>query len=127
MRIFEIASAEEQMALWKLITTSVWTAIDQQVQQQAKERSAKAKSAATKGKKRGVARAAPVALKMPAPLAQPPAAAAQPSSTATATPAGNVAPAVGSVKPVQPTATNSNSADAEDDAETVQPMRKKLR
>jgi hypothetical protein len=131
MRIFEIASAEEQLALWKLISTSVWTAIDQQVQQQAKERAAKAKSAATQGKKRSVARAAPVALKMPAPVAEPPAVAAQPPSTIAA---ANVAPAVGSVgTAVQPVGNSATRAeknkadDTEDSASTVLSMRKKLR
>ena len=35
MRITEIASAEDQMALWRLVSDSVWQAIETQRQQQA--------------------------------------------------------------------------------------------
>ena len=35
MRINEIASAEDQMALWRLVSDSVWQAIETQRQQQA--------------------------------------------------------------------------------------------
>lgn len=38
MRITEIADAVEQLELWKLINTSVWTAIDTQAKQQAEQR-----------------------------------------------------------------------------------------
>jgi hypothetical protein len=65
MRLFEFASAEEQLALWKLISTSVWTAIEQQVHQQQQERAAQAKRAATKGKGRRRKAAAPVAVTLP--------------------------------------------------------------
>jgi hypothetical protein len=34
MRMYEVASAEEQLALWQLINQSVWAAIEQQRQQQ---------------------------------------------------------------------------------------------
>jgi hypothetical protein len=34
MRLFEIASAQEQMALWRLISDSVWAAIEQQAREQ---------------------------------------------------------------------------------------------
>jgi len=37
----EIASATEQMALWKLINTSVWQAIEQQQRQEAQQQQAK--------------------------------------------------------------------------------------
>ena len=40
MRITEIADAVEQLALWKLINTSVWTALDTQAKQQAQQRAA---------------------------------------------------------------------------------------
>ena len=77
MRIFEIASAEEQMALWKLISGSVWTAIEQQVQQQQRERAAQAKHVAKgKGKRKRVA--APTAISLPPPPQRP---AAQPQSS----------------------------------------------
>ena len=76
MRIFEIASAEEQMALWKLISGSVWTAIEQQVQQQQRERAAQAKHAA-KGKSKRKRVAVPAAITLPPP---PQRSAAQPQS-----------------------------------------------
>lgn len=133
MRIFEIASAEEQMALWKLITTNVWTAIDQQVQQQARERAAKAKRPSAKGKTARARVAAPVAL----PITAPPPPSAATANTATAKqqqPAQDATAAVGSVgTAVQPVGgftkrTEKDKAEvADDDADAVQPMRKKLR
>ena len=56
MRIDEFASAEEQMALWKLVNDKVWQAIDAQRQQQAQAaqaKAAKAKSKPRKGRKGG--------------------------------------------------------------------------
>jgi len=41
VRLMEIASATEQMALWKLINTSVWQAIEQQQRQEAQQQQAK--------------------------------------------------------------------------------------
>lgn len=51
MRINEIASAEDQMALWRLVSDSVWQAIETQRQQQAQ--AAPAKAAKAKLKPRG--------------------------------------------------------------------------
>ena len=48
MRINEIASAEDQMALWRLVSDSVWQAIETQRQQQAQEEQAKAAKAKLK-------------------------------------------------------------------------------
>ena len=48
MRLNEIASAEEQMALWKLVSDSVWAAISQQVKQEAEARAAKQRAAKLK-------------------------------------------------------------------------------
>jgi len=56
MRIDEFASAEEQMALWKLVNDNVWQAIETQRQQQAQAtqaKAAKAKSKPRKGRKGG--------------------------------------------------------------------------
>jgi hypothetical protein len=41
VRLMEIASATEQMALWKLINTSVWQAIEQQQRQEAQRQQAR--------------------------------------------------------------------------------------
>ena len=51
MRIFEIASAEEQLALWKLISDNVWTTISQQARTEAQQRAAAATKSRLKPKK----------------------------------------------------------------------------
>ena len=53
MRLFEFADAESQMELWKLITDSVWQAIDKQAQEQKQlnAQSAKTTTAAPKSAK----------------------------------------------------------------------------
>ena len=56
MRINEIASAEEQLALWKLISDNIWTAISQQAEAERRQRAEKAAQAKLKpkiGGKRG--------------------------------------------------------------------------
>jgi hypothetical protein len=62
VRLFEIASAEEQIELWKLISTSVWQSLqvlEKQQQEAAAQAAARAKSAPAK---RGAAKK----LKLPA-------------------------------------------------------------
>ncbi len=62
MRLFEIASAEEQIELWNLISTSVWQSLqvlEKQQQEAAAQAAARAKSAPAK---RGAAKK----LKLPA-------------------------------------------------------------
>ena len=51
MRIDEFASAEEQLALWRLVNDNVWQAIDAQRQQQAQAAQAKAAQAKSKPRK----------------------------------------------------------------------------
>ena len=51
MRIDEFASAEEQLALWKLVSDNVWGAISQQAQAEAEQKALK-KAPAKKGAKR---------------------------------------------------------------------------
>ena len=53
MRINEIANAEEQLALWKLVSDNVWTAIHTQAQQQAKEKAVAAQQSKAKGRRKG--------------------------------------------------------------------------
>jgi hypothetical protein len=48
MRINEFANAEEQLALWKLISDSVWTAVRTQAEQQARADAERAQQAKTK-------------------------------------------------------------------------------
>ena len=56
MRINEIASAEEQLALWKLVSDNIWTAVNQQAEAERRQRAEKAAQAKLKpkiGGKRG--------------------------------------------------------------------------
>ena len=79
MRIFEIADAEAQLALWKLVNDSVWTAIQTQQHEQAKQKAAaqqqkKSKHSTKRLSKRSISAPAPPP-KMPMPTAkskQPP-------------------------------------------------------
>jgi hypothetical protein len=50
MRLVEFADAEEQLALWKLLSDHMWKAIAQQAEQQAAERAEKARQAKLKPK-----------------------------------------------------------------------------
>jgi hypothetical protein len=92
MRINEIASAEDQMALWRLVSDSVWQAIETQRQQQAQAEQVKAAKAKLKprGSRRGKSRSAiPMPSPKPPPLkkAQPPEnPSAKPSQAAAAKP-----------------------------------------
>jgi hypothetical protein len=71
MRLLEIASAEEQMALWKLVSDSVWAAINQQAREEA-ERAAAERAAGGAGRgKRSDRSAAPSASSPPAPPFKP--------------------------------------------------------
>ena len=102
MRIFEIVNPEDQLALWKLINTSVWQSIEQQVRDQQKRQAAQAvkkKRPKLKGGKKGGARlpkfiptkTVPQATAVPTPkqaVNKPPSQTtppAQPSSTPTTT------------------------------------------
>ena len=67
MRIDEFASAEEQLALWKLVSDNVWNAIATQAEQ---ERRARAEKAARSKPKRGKRKSSPTAAK-PAPPKSP--------------------------------------------------------
>ena len=70
MRIDEFASAEEQLALWKLVSDNVWSAIAMQAEQ---ERRAKAEKAARSKPKRGKRKSSPKAPKPAAPKSATPA------------------------------------------------------
>lgn len=71
MKINEITNASDILALWKLISDNTWMAVQQQADQQARERAEQAaKSKSTKGKKRaGVRRSAPIVV--PKPMSPP--------------------------------------------------------
>lgn len=84
MRLLEIASAEEQIALFKLVSDSVWAALTTQQQQQAEEEAAKKAAAKAKPKvKRSLAaKLTPHIQPKPFPTSQHqlPAAATQPTT-----------------------------------------------
>ncbi len=71
MRINEIASAEDQLGLWKLVSDNVWQAISTQADQEARAKAEKAAAAKSKRSKRGGGRksvsksAGPVAMPSP--------------------------------------------------------------
>jgi hypothetical protein len=77
MRIFEIADAEAQLALWKLVNDSVWTAIQTQQHEQAKQKTAaqqqkKAKRSTKRISKRSMSvPLPPPKVPMPMPTAKP--------------------------------------------------------
>ena len=66
MRLMEIASAEEQMALWKLINDNVWAAINQQARDETERKAAAQRAAKLKIGKRKTKGAAP-SLRLPLP------------------------------------------------------------
>jgi len=71
MRIVEIASAEEQMALWKLVNDNVWQAIETQRQQQAHAAQAKAAQAKLKPRKGRKGGRGKISIPMPPPPPSP--------------------------------------------------------
>ena len=48
MRLCEFASAEEQLALWKLVSDSVWASINTQAKQEAEQKAAAQRAAKLK-------------------------------------------------------------------------------
>lgn len=89
MRIFEIASAEEQIELWKLVSNSMWQAMEQQrreEQQRKAAAAAKKRTAPTGGKRVGSAPSIPNPIPMPTP-SKPPTKQAHPNAKQTLPPA----------------------------------------
>ena len=71
MRIVEIANAEEQLALWKLVNDNVWQAIETQRQQQAQAAQAKAAQAKLKPRKGRKGGRGKISIPMPPPPPSP--------------------------------------------------------
>ena len=71
MRLLEFASAEEQMALWKLVSDNVWKAIAQQAREEAAERAEKQRQAKLKPKSKAVSLPDPIPALPPPPLPKP--------------------------------------------------------
>lgn len=72
MRINEIASAEEQLALWKLISDNIWTAISQQAEAERVQSAARAAQTKLKPKKIGGKRGGRKSLSSPPRFTPPP-------------------------------------------------------
>ena len=71
MRIVEIANAEEQLALWRLVNDNVWQAIETQRQQQAQAAQAKAAQAKLKPRKGRKGGRGKLSIPMPPPPLSP--------------------------------------------------------
>lgn len=102
MRINEIASATEQMELWKLISNNVWQAIDTQQKQEAQRQQAKKAQTKTRRVRGGVARKTTPAPMVPVKVphnAVKPNAPTQPTSNPQAPTANNSAPYANPSKP----------------------------
>ena len=106
MRLQEFASAEEQMALWRLVSDSVWASIGQQAHLERQERAAKAAQAKTK-RKRGN-RAGSKSSSTPVPIKMP----KQPNNkVATVTaPTAPTAPTAAKTAPVGNAVANANTS-----------------
>ena len=70
MRLMEFASAEEQIALFRLITDNIWTALAQQQKQQAAEKAQKARQAKPRKKAAVRPRLTPAIPHPPQPIQQ---------------------------------------------------------
>ena len=114
MRIFEIVNPADQLALWKLISTSVWQSIEQQVRDQQRQQAAQAvktKRPKLKGGKRGGARLS----KLIPPKTVPQPAAVQTPKQAVNKPPSQTAP------PAKPSTTPATGIAAEPNADPVPP------
>ena len=114
MRLLEFASAEEQMALWRVISDSVWASISQQAEQERQERAAKAAQAKSSRKRLGKSMrkssgspAPTIAPKLPSNKTVAPNAKPNVAQTGAAK-AGNT-PAVANVVPVTNTSGTTNT------------------
>jgi lipoprotein-anchoring transpeptidase ErfK/SrfK len=79
MRIYEFANAEEQLALWKLVSDNMWQALSTQAQQQARAEAERALQA--KAKKRTSKRSSAKAPYAPPPPSLPKAVHPKPTPT----------------------------------------------
>ncbi len=72
MRLFEIASAQQQIALWRLISDNVWAAIEQQAREEAERKAEEQRRRSVRPKRAAKAKAKSPAPKLPtAPLPKP--------------------------------------------------------
>lgn len=71
MRIVEFASAEEQLALWKLVSDNVWGAISQQAKAEAEQKALKKAQAKKAPKRKGMGMPTPKFVPPPPKLPTP--------------------------------------------------------
>lgn len=130
MRLMEIASAEEQMALWKLINDNVWAAINQQARDEAERKAAAQRAAKLKGAKRKSKGASP-SVRLPPPPPTKKAAPPPPQQQKTAVgaqqlPTRAANPQQLATEPTQPTSAQQPIAPTQQTAATssaqLQPM-----
>ena len=140
MRLMEIASAEEQMALWKLVNDNVWAAINQQARDEGARKSAEHRAAKLKGGKRKTKGAAP-SLRLPPPpppkkAAPPPtqqqktAVGAQQQPTRAATPqqpSAQPTQPLRAQQPIAPTLKSAPTASAQSQVMPPKPLRKPIK
>ena len=118
MRIDEFASAEEQMALWKLVNDNVWQAIETQRQQQAKAAQAKAAKAKLKPRKgrKGAKGGGRGKLSIPMPTPAP-----TPKVPMAKKPEASANPQQGSGQNLQPPAQGQQLSQRQQPAQTLPP------
>ena len=104
MRLLELASAEEQIELWKLVSNSVWQSLQlQQQTQQKRDVTAKAARKSASKAKRRVRGARPIPSLPQVPTPKPPSPTPNKNSVPTVNPTANP-PAPIANKPVAPAA-----------------------
>ena len=84
MKLVEFASAEEQLALWKLVSDNVWSAISQQAKAEAEQKALKKAQAKKAPKRKGLGMSPPKFVppppKLPTPKPNPQLATAKPAA-----------------------------------------------
>ncbi|MGV1017976.1 MAG: hypothetical protein ACOYBW_11445 [Fluviibacter phosphoraccumulans] len=99
MRIVEFASAEEQLALWKLVSDSVWSAVSQQAKAEAEQKALKKAQAKKAPKRKGMGipkpKVVPPPPKLPTPKPNPQLATTKPVAKAATPIQANVGGVVG--------------------------------
>jgi hypothetical protein len=71
MKIAEVASAEDQLALWRVISDNTWRAINAQAEQERRAKAERAARSKSQRPKRGVRRSSPKAVSTAVPAVKP--------------------------------------------------------
>jgi hypothetical protein len=122
----EIASAEEQLALWKLINDNVWAAINQQARDEAERKAAAQRAAKLKGGKRKSKGASSSVRLPPPPQQQKTAVGVQQLQTRAANPqqlAAEPTQPIAAQKPIAPTQQTAPTASAQPQAMPPKPLK----